>query len=241
MVGTSHTYAIFWEPTGNVAANYNGLIKRYFRDIGGSQLYRIARQYTQADGAFPANSVFAGSWVDTRPYPASRLRDSDVQNEVTRAQRVNGWHSSMQNIFFVFTQRNENICMDNAYSECASNQYCAYHNVFGSNNTIYATIPYIANFDCESNRGPNKNDADKTITGISHEQIEAATDPLGNAWVDAEGNEVADKCVGDFGPLNAAGADVVWNGDPYLVQEEWDNHTSQCRVSPAYIFRHKWL
>ncbi len=68
MTGTTNVYAIFWEPGGNVSANYNSLIKRYFGDIGGSPLYQIANQYTQSGGGFPSNAVLAGSWVDSGAY-----------------------------------------------------------------------------------------------------------------------------------------------------------------------------
>ena len=232
MAGTSHIYAIFWEPHGNVSPRYNSLITRYFREVGSSPLYRLVRQYTQTGGGYPAGSVLAGSWVDHRPYPANPLLDSDIQDEVTRAQQMNGWHSSMRTMFFVFTERNEDICTDSTRTQCASSQYCAYHSAFGSN-TIYAALPYIASFACTPYAGPNGDDADKTITGISHEQLEAATDPLGNAWVDSDGDEVADKCAQDFGQIDAQGANVVWNGEPYLVQEEWDNYTGTCRLNPG--------
>ncbi len=232
MAGISHTYAIFWEPTGNISPRYNSLIVRYFREIGNSPLYQIARQYKQAGGAFPAGSVLAGAWIDHRPYPANPLLDSDIQNEVARSQQIKGWRSSLQNMFFVFTERNKDICMDSTRTQCASNQYCAYHSAFGSN-TIYAALPYIASFACTPYAGPNRDDADKTITGISHEQLEAATDPLGNAWTDADGNEIADKCAENFGQINAQGANVVWNGEPYLIQEEWDNRTGTCRLNPG--------
>src|SRR5437660_2562254 len=53
MAGTTHVYAIFWEPGHNVAANYNTLIERYFKDVGSSPLYRIARQYKDSHGRFP--------------------------------------------------------------------------------------------------------------------------------------------------------------------------------------------
>jgi hypothetical protein len=58
--------------------------------------------------------------------------------------------------------------------------------------------------------------------------MEAATDPLLNAWYDASGNEIGDKCVWKFGTRNSSGADVVWNGHGYIVQKEWDNHKSRC-------------
>jgi hypothetical protein len=172
MAGTTSVYAIFWEPAGNVEQHYNGLIERYFNDVGGSSLYRIARQYKQANGGFPANAVLAGVWNDTRAYHANPLLDSDIQQEVTHAQQVNG---------------------------------------------------------------PNRNDADQSIDSISHELMESVTDPLGNAWIDSGGNEIADKCVDDFGSLNAQGANVVWNTHPYRVQKEWDNQTRSCRLTPASL------
>jgi hypothetical protein len=231
MTGTTHTYAIFWEPKGNVDARYNSLINRYFGDVGSSPLYRLARQYKQANGGFPSNAVPAASWVDHRAYPRIPVLDQDIQNEVTHAQKVNGWHSSMHNIFFVFTERNINVCIDSTLSQCTRNGFCAYHSGFGSN-TIYAALPYVASFQCDHHANPNHDDADKTITGLSHEQIEAATDPMGNAWIDAQGNEVADKCEQFYGQPNAQGADVVWNNHPYMVQKEWDNRTSSCRLTP---------
>lgn len=71
-------------------------------------------------------------------------------------------------------------------------------------------------------------DADSTINMLSHEQNEAATDPLLSAWYDSAGNEIGDPCNYSFGPLNSLGGDVVWNGHPYEVQEEWDNAQSKC-------------
>lgn len=232
MAGTTTVYAIFWEPTGNVSARYNHLIKRYFNDVGGSPLYRIARQYKQADGGYPAGAYLAGAWTDTRAYRANPLLDSDIQQEVTRAQHVNGWHPNLHTLFFVFTERDTNVCTDGTRSACTSNGYCAYHSDFGAD-TLYALVPYVASFNCDSSVGPNHDDADQAIDGISHEQLEAATDPFGDGWIDTDGNEIADKCVDTFGQLNAWSANVLWSGHPYRVQQEWDNQTHSCRLAPA--------
>lgn len=231
MAGTTSVYAIFWEPTGNVSARYNSLIERYFNDVGSSSLYRLARQYTQANGGFPASAVLAGAWLDTRAYRANPLLDDDIQQEVTRAQQVNGWHASMHALFFVFTERNTNVCTDGTRAACTSNGYCAYHSSFGAD-TIYASVPYVASFDCDSSASPNHDDADQAIDNISHEQLEAVTDPFGDGWIDAAGNEIADKCVDTFGRLNARGGNVLWQGHPYRVQQEWDNQTGSCRLAP---------
>jgi hypothetical protein len=230
MTGTANAYAIFWEPTGNVATNYNSLIQRYFGDIGGSSLYHNNIQYTNSSGGFASNASFAASWVDTRAYPRSPLLDSDLQSEVSHALSTRGWRSSINNIFFVFTQRSENICIDSSHTVCASNFFCAYHSSFGSN-TLYAAMPYAASFQCNPGHSPNHNDADQTINVTSHEQIEAATDPLGNAWYDSTGSEIGDKCAWIFGSINSSGGDVTWNGHNYIVQEEWDNRVRGCVLS----------
>ena len=229
MTGTANTYAIFWEPTGNVATNYNSLIQQYFGDVGGSGLYHINTQYTNSSGGYASSSRFAGSWVDTRAYTRSPLLDSDIQSEVSHALSVTGWKSSINNIFFVFTQRSENICIDSSRSQCASNTFCAYHSNFGS--TLYATMPYAASFSCNPGHSPNRNDADQTINVTSHEQMEAATDPLGDAWYDSSGYENGDKCAWTFGSINSAGGDVTWNGHNYIVQKEWDNKIRGCALT----------
>lgn len=230
--GTAHLFAIFWQPTNNVSAGYHSLIQRFFGDIGGSTLYHNNTQYTQTGGGSPTNAVFSGSFVDTAPYPESPLLDSDIQNEVSRAQSINGWASATNNVFFVFLQRNEDLCFDSTLSQCASNTFCAYHSFFGTN-TVYAAMPYAASFSCRApgQTEPNHDDADLTINVSSHEEIEAATDPLLNAWFDSSGNEIGDKCNFNFGPTNAQGGDITINGHPYEVQKEWDNHVRGCVLS----------
>lgn len=231
MTGTTNVYAIFWEPTGNVSSTYHSLIERYFTDVGGTDLYNNNTQYTDTSGNASSNTTLAGSWVDSTAYPESPLVDSDIQNEVSRAQSANGWTSSVDNIFFVFTEAGQDLCADSSQTQCASNTFCAYHNFFGSN-TIYAAMPYAASFSCNGGQGPNSDQAaDETINVTSHEQMEAATDPLLNAWTDSSGQEIGDKCAWTFGSVNTDGSNVNWNSHPYLVQEEWDNAQSGCVLS----------
>jgi len=227
---TINVYAIFWEPTGNVETNYNSLIQRYFGDVNGAGLYHNNTQYQDSTGSQPSAEKFAASWVDTVAYPESPLLDSDIQNEVSRAQQANHWSSSIDNIFFVFLEANKDLCFDSTLSQCASNSFCAYHFYFGSN-TIYAAMPYAASFSCAPGSSPNNNDADQTINVASHEQMEAATDPLVNAWYDSSGSEIGDKCAWKFGKRIFSGGDVVWNKHSYILQKEWDNHKQRCVLS----------
>ncbi len=232
MAGTAYAYAIFWEPTGSyVSPTYNSLILRYFGDVGGSSLYHNNTQYHNGSGGYPSSAVLGGSWVDTAQYPpGGTLSDAQIQAEVTHAQNVNGWKSSLNNVFFVFTAKGENICDGN---QCSFTTFCAYHGYFGSN-TLYAAMPYTGTdlAACGVQHSPNNDfDADSTINVTSHEQMEAATDPLLNAWYDRAGYEIGDKCAWIFGPLNGQGGDVSWNGDAYEVQKEWDNHVRGCVLS----------
>jgi hypothetical protein len=238
MSGTVNVYVVFWEPSGNVSSSYNSLIERYFNDVGGSALYKNNAQYTGPSGA-PAGSTLAGTWVDTQAYPESPLLDSDIQNEVVRAQSTEGWTASLSTLFFVLTERNENICLNSSKEVCTSNTpetFCGYHNYFATD-TIYAAIPYAASFSCKSGLSPNGDDADSTINVISREQMDAVTDPLLNAWYDASGNEIGDKCSWAFGVPTSQGSNVSWNNDLYAVQEEWSNALGNCTLgssTPTY-------
>ncbi len=230
--GTANIFAIFWEPTGDVSARYHSLIQQFFGDIGATGLYHNNVQYTQSGGGSPSNARLAGTFVDNHAYPESPLLDSDIQNEVTHAQSVNGWTSAVNNIFFVFLQRNQDLCFDSTQSQCASNTFCAYHSTFGAN-TQYAAMPYAASFSCRAGNQtePNNDDADLTINVSSHEEIEAATDPLLNAWFDANGQEIGDKCNFNFGRRNSHNGDLTINGHTYEVQREWDNNRNGCVMS----------
>jgi len=242
MAGEMKAYAIFWEPSGSfVSSTYNKLLKRYFRDIGDSGLYENNEQYTDTSGQAPTDAELANTFVDTSPYPSTPfLQDSAIQNEVTHAMSVKGWKPGITHMFFVYTALNEFICSSFLRSCSAPvGGFCAYHFGFaeGSAPVIYAAMPYAGNFltGCYSLSGsPNHDvDADAEINITSHEQIEAATDPEGTGWIGPGGfsDEIGDKCIDVFGPLNAHGADVSFNGHPYIVQKEWDNAVSGCVLS----------
>lgn len=234
MTGTTNVFAIFWEPSGSfVSSSYNSLLQRFFKDVHGTTYYTILQQYKDGSGNGPVTAQLAGTFVDTRSYPSNPIFDSDIQNEVSRAQSLNGWSSSIHNIFTVFTARGENECFDTSQSQCTFTTFCGYHSTFGTN-TIYAYLPYTGtNLNaCGVPQSPNNNfDADSTINVSSHELAEAVTDPLLNAWFDSSGSEIGDKCNFQFSSTNSAGGDTFLNGDPYEIQLEWDNLRTACRLN----------
>ncbi|HVB27269.1 MAG TPA: hypothetical protein VNE21_05095 [Mycobacteriales bacterium] len=219
---TNTNYAIFWEPSGHtVSPTYNALISRWFDDVGGSALFGTTTQYYQTVNGPQQNienvSSFGGSWLDTAPYPDANLTDADVQAEVVKALKANGWPTGIGNEFFVYT----------ALGAITISNYCAYHGDFALNGSavLYANEPYGGQSGCTVPSSPNGDPAaDSAIDTTSHEQWETITDPtVGGGWTAADGDEGSDQCNFEFGPTDSSGADVVLHGHPYLVQEEWSN------------------
>jgi hypothetical protein len=255
MRAASNAYAIFWEPPtlqngdpAYVDPDYNRLVKQYFKDLGGTGLNENSTQYYQVVGGNTQHiknvATLAGSWVDTAAYPASGcsdpytpgncLTDAQIRAEVTHAQAVNGWSASGTNVFFVFTAKGEGSCFGVSGS-CAFTTYCAYHGSFGA--SIYANMPYgtskphaIRNSCTRAFYFPGNVDADIEVNIVSHEQIEATTDPYLNAWYDSSGQEIGDLCVYNYGTKDEDGglANQLWNGHFYLMQMEWDNAQAAC-------------
>jgi hypothetical protein len=242
MAGVMQVYAIFWEPEGSfVSSKFNMLLKRYFRDVGGSGLYLNNEQYTDGSGQAPTGAELAGTFVDRSPYPSTPvLQDSDIRNEVTHVMDVKGWQPGITHLFFVYTAANESICVP-LLGACSPpfGSMCGYHFGFRTPGgvVLYAGMPYAGNSlaHCYGlSTSPNRDiAADAEVNGSSHEQMEAATDPEASGWFGPGGltDEIADKCTGVFGPLNDRGGDVLFKGHPYMVQEEWDNAVSGCSLA----------
>ena len=96
-----------------------------------------------ADDFITTDVTYGGSWTDTQNLPASGcadpfgaaphcLTDGQITNEIQHAIAVNsgnGWAASATNIFFVYTPRGVQTCVDSGgpFGTCAYNVYCAYH------------------------------------------------------------------------------------------------------------------
>ncbi len=233
----SKNFLIFWEPSGStVASNYNATLQQFFGDVGGSSLYGVASQYYQTVGGanqYIANtSSVGGVYTDTTAYPSGSLTDAQMQAELSKAIAANAWPTGVGNEYFVFLAKGENECMG---SSCSFSTYCAYHGSFtsGSSTVLYAAMPYAGTdlSGCGIQTGkptPNGADTDAEISVASHEMVETVTDPLLNAWYDASGAEIGDKCAYTYGPLAANGSDITINAHPYIVQEEFSNAALGC-------------
>jgi hypothetical protein len=250
---------IFWEPPtlqdgspARVSPTYNALIKRYFRDVGGSGLYENLTQYYELRGGTKEHirnaSGLGGVWLDSSPYPPSDcvdhytgtncVSDRAVRAEILRAMGANGWTAGGSHLFFVFTALGEGSCVGGRIRfGCAFDPYCAWHNYFRADGSVvvYSIQPYSATRYpyCGVPDSPNHDPAaDATISLISHEQMEAVTDPQYRSWFRgdvAQDGEIADICF-LWGTLDEDGghANQAWNGHYYILQEEWSNAVKGC-------------
>jgi uncharacterized repeat protein (TIGR01451 family) len=238
--------------------NYENLLIQWAQDLGSSQFHNLVTQYYGNNGTISNNVTYGGSWTDTAAYPhagttADPLTDTDIQNEVHNAVANNGlgWTEDINHIVVVFVANGIQECDGSECTFTTPKNFCAYHKHFsdGGNDAIYAfmgfdNFTHVAGFTCvagltsgdtDPNRGnyPNGDQsADAEINTLSHEVIEAETDPHPNdTWTAAspEG-EIGDACNFNFAPRNDTGADVYMNGHGYIMQQEYSNAAHTCAI-----------
>jgi hypothetical protein len=250
---TNRTFTIFWFPTAPSDANYQTVINRYFDDVQAasgqtSNVYSVLNQYYDSTGAISYSSTHAGTYTDNQPYPTGGcsdnvaqttvcVSDGQIRSEIQRLFSAQGSPIGSPNAnttYFVFTAKNVGSCFNS--STCAFSYYCAYHsNVTANGVTVqYANQPYADTVpgSCDSGYHPNGSmspDADATINVASHEHRESINDPLGNAWYDRRGAEGSDKCAWNFGTVTNQANQVI-NGHSYILQQEWSNSGSVCKL-----------
>jgi hypothetical protein len=221
--------------------------------------------------------------VDKGPY-ATCLFDEQIQEQLSTFIGAEGLPKGPSQLYFVMLPHNVASCLPEVVEGkqvCSNNFFCAYHSWVspGPNEIIYADIPFSlldTSFakGCQADgnaqiqlpngdKGTSNTEtrfADVALKFISHEYIEAATDPLVNfetAWVDEEGQEIADKCNSiPFEPAEegepgfdkhaftptlggSAGAGTLFNQaidtGSYYLQSEWDNAAKACLMKPLSL------
>jgi hypothetical protein len=128
--------------------------------------------------------------------------------------------ASNNRLYTFFFRKGQMITLGGANSYF---NFCGYHSntTVNGQNVWYAVLPFEAdNGGCQKAAYTH---ADNLQAVLSHEVIEAVTDPAAattNAWYDdRSGYEIGDVCAWRFGTIN----DVV-------VQKEWSNQANACIV-----------
>jgi len=252
-------YPIFWVPatlqnghSTTMSSHYRAVQTTMLGAFMSHGLANIHTQYYQKVGTtttFIQNKGSIGAaYLDTAPYPASGctdtatpgacLSDAQIQAEVRKVMTAKGLTGGLTKIFMVFTSSGEGSCYNS--SACSYRQFCAYHSYFnvGTTPVVYSNEPYGNTSVCQVSGAPSPNGdavADAAATAASHELSEAITDPKLSAWYTSQGNENGDLCAYKYGSLTwgAGKANQMWNGNFFLLQTEFNNHTSGCsQVGP---------
>ncbi len=266
---SNRTHVIFWNPANSGLSfdpGYESLIETFLIDVADASrsttnVYGLSGQYTDSSGPAAYDSTYGGAVVATDPLPPNGctepattgpsgwtvcLTDAQLEGEIEHVIDADGLPRTDHDIYFLVTPDRLGSCIDAGPTSCAlggsAAGYCGYHSET-PDNVLYAVIPYNAVLGhCSANTPrPNSSTADPTLTTLSHEQIETVTDPYGNAWIDAQGNEIADLCLSDFGPRLGGRGATAWNetihGGHFFLQEDWSNATSSCepRAEPDVL------
>jgi PKD domain len=256
---SNHSHVIFWEPAGaglGFEPGYQELIETFLTDVAAdshktNNVYGLSGQYTDSSGPAAYDSTYAGSVIATDPLPASGcteppvtgpgwgvcMTDAQLETEIEHVIAQDNLPTSGRDVYFLVTPNGLGSCTDAGSSSCALggsvNGYCGYHSET-DNGILYAVIPYnaVPNHCQSNNPRPNSSTADPTISTISHEHNEMVTDPDGDAWIDARGNEDGDLCLTSFGPSLSGPGATAWNetihGGHFFLQEEWSNADNGC-------------
>jgi len=256
---SNRTHPIFWEPAGSGLTydpRYESLIQTFLIDVAAdshktTNTFSLAGQYRDSKGPAAYDSTYGGAVLDTDPLPASGcteppatgpgwavcLTDAQLEAEIEHLVAAENLPMTNHDVYLMVTPNGFGSCTDAGSSSCAlggsAGGYCGYHSET-PNGILYAVIPFNAvTGHCQSNDPrPNSSTADPTISTISHELNETVTDPEGDAWIDAEGNEAADLCLTAFGPALGGVGGTAWNqsihGGHFFLQELWSNAGGGC-------------
>jgi len=247
-------YLIFWGPSGSFPASYTQPLVQFANDLQADDAlttddFSVAELYANASGThISGDMTLGGETRDTTPYPApdgsEGCRSSDcltrIQILIELREDVLAQHwpidfiENLTSEYAIYTPPGVRVCL--AKGDCSEfGGFCAYHGLFdwsgGETMSAYSVLPDVP--FCNPGGAPAA--VDGTLNEEIHEVIESATDPEpGTGYRDAEGHEVADKCVyplGDlpatFTPLLGDGGEGPFNqligGHPYYLQDIWSN------------------
>jgi len=263
----SNVFAVagqYTDSTGNAAYSSTATVERVDK-----QAYPSIENCTTPEGIH----------ADPGPYSMC-LFDSQLRSELAAFVKNEGLPKGPAQLYFLLLPHKVVSCFEEEDPEikeeaCSNNVFCAYHgSIEGgtANEIIYADIPFSlldsgGAKGCQSDgngeiqlpngdRGSSDSEtrfADVALKYTSHEYIEAATDPLGEAWIDGTGQEIGDKCnatgsgsepgedpnafLPELG--GSAGSGTLFNqsinSDSFYLQSEWDNTGKACLMKPLEL------
>ncbi len=215
-------YVVYWGSAWNGSGDPDHMkayLNNFLSHVGGTSWNSTVTQYYQtnpsAHAGNPANN-FGGSYVDTSSSPPKRPTQSQMANEAKKAEAHFGNHSASAEYI---------VAMPHGIVPSGfKTQYCAYHSTTsaGGGTISWTNLPYLP----DAGSGCGANSVSGVLDGVSivegHEMAESETDPQLDAWYDASGSEIGDKCAW----VNLRNTDL--NGTYFPTQPLWSNSAGGC-------------
>ncbi len=215
--GIPKVYVVYWGWTTD-PKGVRPYLNSFLQGLGGNDYLSSVTQY---GGGNPV-SMLGGTWSDTSVPPASPT-DAQVQAKASAAAAHFGLASSVNTQIVVATPTGHSTAG-------FGSTFCAYHGRIAGSNTTYTNLPYMPDQGATCGQG-SVNGAAGTLDGVSivegHELAEAITDPWLNAWYDAGGAEIGDKCAW------TGLANIRTPQGTFAVQPEWRNASNGCVLTAA--------
>jgi hypothetical protein len=218
MTSPAKVVFIFWGPsfaTGGSDHTYATTLQAYRNQFGTTPEYNTITQYS----GIPLSNLGGGTadWFDSSS-PPTNVTDSAVQSKVNQYLTT---HTFNANAIYEVVIPSSSYSSSGSSTSCGgpSLSYCAYHGWIGSGSSAkkYSIQPYPSCSGCKVAGWSNVQNQEHFVC---HETREAITDPTGQGWWDASGQEADDKCAWSPSPFIGTGG--------YGYQYEWSNLTSSC-------------
>jgi serine protease len=210
-------FVVYWGWTSDPSGE-KPYLSSLLSSVGGSSWLSTVGQYGGGD----TGNLLAGTWADSASVP-TRPTDAQVQAEARKAAGHFGTGTSY-NVEIV-------VATPTGHSESGfGTQFCAYHgDISADPNVTYTYLPYMTDAGAACGENAVNGGLAGLLDGVSiiegHVLAESITDPLFNAWIDANGFEISDTCAW----VNLA--DVVMpSGRTFAMQPLWSNAAGGCVI-----------
>jgi hypothetical protein len=230
MLGPHHVYFIWYGDWSQ--NNATTILPKFIENLNTTAYSNINSTYTDASGTSISNAVTLNGQVFDSYSQGTVLSDSGLKAAVSRTLQNGSLPVDADGIYYVLSSAD--VDQKGANGEFCTD-FCGFHQhaTLNATDIKYAFVGNSARClsNCASPNlgiGPNGNPgADAMASIMAHELNEMVTDPDLNAWFDASGEEVSDKCNFIFGSVftapNGAPANVTLGDRRFLIQKNWIN------------------
>ena len=220
----------------NCAASCWGSPATFLAHLAVSNFIHVTDQYVGATGN---DRYTVGTATSINTSLPAKLTQTNILQLVHAAAHAHG--SGYDHIYHIFLRSGVDVCTSTnvCYSpdNAATFIFCAYHGSVDFQDighVLFSVEPYQNVRGCSvAQPSPNGARVDSTSSTLSHELIEAITDPDGDAWFARSslvefGAEIGDICENPFGkdPAFSIG------GKSYAIQTEYSNRFHACATTP---------